>query len=180
MKGVVMQFRQSIISTVALLVMSLGIFCGAEAKTIEAGHATVSWKGQGVIEDLGDGYRVFSGAITGTLLTKHLPEGSAPAQIHATKLDCQAILRISENEVERHTALCLMRAHEGKDLAYGEIRCVGKKNECKGEFTFVWGMGGFKGITGTTPFVGGIYIEQEKEGRIYGTAHWPELTYTLP
>ena len=82
--------------------------------------------------------------------------------------------------MERHTALCLMRAHEGKDLAYGEIRCVGKKNECKGEFTFVWGMGGFKGITGTTPFVGGIYIEQEKEGRIYGTAHWPELTYTLP
>jgi hypothetical protein len=45
MKGVVMQFRQSIISTVALLIMSLGIFCGAEAKTIEAGHATVSWKG---------------------------------------------------------------------------------------------------------------------------------------
>ena len=81
-----MQFRQSIISTVALLVMSLGLFCEAEAKTIKAGHATVSWKGQGVIEDLGDGHRVFSGAITGTLLTKHLPEGSAPAQIHATKL----------------------------------------------------------------------------------------------
>ena len=58
-----MQFRSFIIPTVALLVMGLGIFCGAEAKTIEAGHATVSWKGQGVIEDLGDGYRVFSGAI---------------------------------------------------------------------------------------------------------------------
>ena len=56
--------------------------------------------------------------------------------------------------------------------AMGEVK--------KGEFTFVWGRGGFKGITGTTPFVGGIYIEQQKEGRIYGTAHWPEMTYSLP
>ena len=32
--------------------------------------------------------------------------------------------------------------------AMGEVK--------KGEFTFVWGRGGFKGITGTTPFVGGI------------------------
>jgi len=43
MKGVVMRFRQSIIPTVTLLVMSMGLICGAEAKTIEAGHATVSW-----------------------------------------------------------------------------------------------------------------------------------------
>ena len=42
------------------------------------------------------------------------------------------------------------------------------------------GKGRFKGITGTTPFFGGIYIEEEKAGQIYGSAHWPELTYTLP
>jgi hypothetical protein len=180
MKGVFMRFRLSLIPTVTLLVMSMGLFCGAEAKTIKAGHATVSWKGQGVIEDLGDGHRVFSGTITGTLFVKHLPEGSAPAQIHKTKMDCQAILRISENEEERQTVLCIIKAHEGKDLAYGEIRCVGKKEECKGEFTFVWGSGGFKGITGTTPFVGAMFIENQTEGRIYGSAHWPELTYSLP
>ena len=46
--------------------------------------------------------------------------------------------------------------------------------------TWVWGKGGFKGISGTTPFVAGIYIEEQKEGEIYGSAHWPELTYTLP
>ena len=175
-----MQFRQSIIPTVILLVMSMGLFCGAEAKTIEAGHATVSWKGKGVIEDLGDGNRVFSGTITGTLLVKHLPEGSAPAQIHAGELNCQAIFRISENNEERHAALCIMRVHEGKDLAYGEMRCAGKKDACKGEFTWVWGKGGLKGITGTTPYDGGIYIEQGKEGQIYGRAHWPEMTYSLP
>lgn len=175
-----MRFRPSIVPTVALLVMSLGFFCGAEAKTTEAGHATVSWKGQGVIDDLGDGERVFSGTITGTLLVKHLPEGSAPAQIHAGKLDCQATFRISENNEEQHAALCIVRAHEGKDLAYGEMRCTGKKNECKGEFTWGWGKGGFKGITGTTPYVGGIYIEQQQEGRIYGSAHWPNLTWSLP
>jgi hypothetical protein len=41
MKGVVMRFRLSIIPAVTLLIMSMGLFCGAEAKTIEAGHATV-------------------------------------------------------------------------------------------------------------------------------------------
>jgi len=45
---------------------------------------------------------------------------------------------------------------------------------------FVWGTGGFKGITGKTPYVEGIFVENQKEGRIYGSAHWPELTYSLP
>ena len=175
-----MRFRQSIIPTVTLLVMSMGLFCGAEAKTIEAGHATVSWTGQGVIDDLGDGDRIFRGTITGTILVKHLPVGSAPAQIHKTKMDCQAILHISENQEGPKTGVCIIRAHADKDLAYVEIRCVGTKGECKGEMTWVWGRGGFKGITGTTPFVAGIYIEQQKAGRIHGSAHWPELTYSLP
>jgi hypothetical protein len=180
MKGIVMQFRQSIIPTVALLIMSMGLFCGAEAKTIEAGHATVSWTGKGVIENLGDGDRIFSGTITGAILVKHLPVGSAPAQIHKGKMDCQAILHISENQEGPKTAVCIIRAHDDKDLAYVEIRCAGVKGECKGEMTWVWGRGGLKGITGTTPFVAGIYIEKEKAGRIHGSAHWPEMTYTLP
>ena len=175
-----MQFRHFVTSAVILFIMSIGFFCGAEAKTIEAGHATVSWKGKGVIDDLGDGDRVFSGTLTGIILVKHLPEGSKPAQVHKTKMDCQAIIYLSKNVTERKTVLCILRAHEGKDLAYGEIRCVGKTGECKGEFTWVWGKGGFKGITGTTPFVAGIYIDKEKEGEIYGSAHWPNLTYTLP
>jgi hypothetical protein len=37
--------------------------------------------------------------------------------------------------------------------------------------TWVWGKGGFKDITGTTPFVAGIYIEEQKEGEIYGSAN---------
>ena len=175
-----MRFRQSIIPTVASLVMGMGFFCGVEAKNIEAGHATVSWKGKGAVEDLGNGDRVFSGTVSGTLLVKHLPEGSVPSQIHAAQLECQAVFRINENEDDLHTGLCIMRAHEGKDLAYGEIRCVGKKDECTGEFTFVWGKGGFKGIKGKTPYIGGIIIENLQEGLIYGSAHWPRMTYTLP
>ena len=97
MKGVVMRFRPSIILTITLLVLSMGLFYEAEAKTIEAGHATVSWKGKGVIDDLGDGDKVFSGTLTGTILVKHLPEGSEPAQIHKTEMDCQTILYISKN-----------------------------------------------------------------------------------
>ena len=121
-----MRFRPSIILTITLLVLSMGLFYEAEAKTIEAGHATVSWKGKGVIEDLGDGGRVFSGTLNGTILVKHLPEGSAPAQIHKTKMDCQTIFYINKNVEERKTVLCILRAHEDKDLAYGEIRCAGK------------------------------------------------------
>jgi hypothetical protein len=34
--------------------MIMGLFCGAEAKPVEAGHATLRWKGTGVIDDLGD------------------------------------------------------------------------------------------------------------------------------
>ena len=81
-----MRLRQSLILTVALLVMSLGLFCGAEATTIESGHATVSWTGQGIIDDLGDGDRIFRGTITGTMLVKHLLIGSAPkaGRIHGT------------------------------------------------------------------------------------------------
>lgn len=100
-----MRFRRSIIPTVFLLIMSMGLFYEAEAKTVAAGHATVSWKGKGVIDDLGYGNRVFGGTVTGIILVKHLPEGSAPAEIHAGKLDCQAIFRISENSEERHTRL---------------------------------------------------------------------------
>lgn len=175
-----MRFRQAIILTVTLLIMSMGLFCGTEAKTIEAGHATASWTGKGVIEDLGDGDRAFSGTITGTLLVEHLPKGTAPSEIHAGKIVCQTIIHISETKAERQTALCIIRAHKNKDLAYGEIRCVGKKDECVGEFEFVWGRGGFKGISGTTPFNGSIIIEQGKEGRIYGSAHWPFMSYSLP
>jgi hypothetical protein len=50
-----MRFRQSIIPTVTRLVMSMGPFGWAEAKSTESGHATVSWKGKGVVDDLGDG-----------------------------------------------------------------------------------------------------------------------------
>lgn len=180
MKGVLMRFRYSIIPMVTLLVLSTGLSSKAEAATVNAGHATVSWTGQGVIDDLGDGDRLFRGAITGDILVKHLPVGSAPPQIHKGKMDCQAILHISEKQEGPKTGVCTIRAHEDKDLAYVEIRCVGTKGECKGDMTWAWGRGGFKGISGTTPFVASIYIEQGKAGRIHGSAHWPEMTYTLP
>ncbi len=174
-----MRFKQCNLWIATLLVVSIGLFNCAEAKTIEAGEATASWNGTGAIQDLGDGDRVFTGAITGTMFIRH-PEGSGHARIHAAKIDCQTVVRFTENKEERQSALCVMTAHEGKDIAYGEMRCVGKKDDCRGEFTFSWGNGAFKGITGTTPFVGGINIERKEEGRIYGYAAWPNMTYSLP
>lgn len=169
----------------ALLVAALLLAGGeplepAGAKTIEAGDATASWTGKGVIDDLDGGDSIFSGTLTGTMFIRH-PEGEAGhALIHAAKIECQTVIRISEKKEEQHAALCVMTAHEGKDAAYGEIRCTGKKDDCRGEFTFTYGRGGFKGIAGKTPFIGGINIEQKSEGRIYGYAHWPHMTYSLP
>ena len=59
-----------------------------------------------MIEDLGDGDSVFSGTLTGVILVKHLPEGSEPAQVHKTKMDCQASLYINKNVEERKAMLC--------------------------------------------------------------------------
>ena len=175
-----MRFRHSITMMGIFLVLSLSLFWGAEAATIDAGHATVSWTGEGVIDNLGNGDRIFRGTITGAILVKHLPVGSAPPQVHKGKMDCQTILHVSENNEGPKTGVCIIRAHEDKDLAYVEIRCAGTKGECKGDMTWVWGMGGFKGITGTTPFTASIHIEQQKVGQLRGSAHWPEMTYTLP
>jgi hypothetical protein len=52
-----MRFLPSIILTITLLVLSMGLFSEAEAKTVDAGHATVAWKGTGVIDDQRHDYR---------------------------------------------------------------------------------------------------------------------------
>ena len=168
------------VSAVAVLVLNTAAFlCDAHAKVIEAGDATASWTGKGVIEDLDDGDSVFSGAVSGTMFIRH-PEGTAHAVIHAAKIECQTVIRFSRTKQEEHAALCVMTAHEGQDVAYGELRCAGKKDDCRGEFTFTYGKGAFRGINGKTPFVGGINIERKQEGAIYGYAHWPKLTYQVP
>jgi hypothetical protein len=174
-----MPVRRYLLAAAVVLIQSGVLLHHAGAKTIEAGDATASWTGKGVIEDLDAGDSIFSGAVTGTMFIRH-PEGTDHAVIHAAKIECQTVIRLSEKKEEQHTALCVMTAHEGKDVAYGELRCTGKKDDCKGEFTFTYGKGAFKGISGKTPFVGGINIERKGEGLIYGYAHWPKLTYHLP
>ena len=175
----IMQARRCVLTVAVLLFHAAAFVCEVGARVIEAGDATASWTGKGVIEDLEDGETVFSGSVTGTMFIRH-PEGTAHAMIHAAKIECQTVILLSRTKQEEHAALCVMTAHEGKDVAYGELRCAGKKDDCKGEFTFTYGKGAFKGISGKTPFVGGINIEQKQAGRIYGYAHWPKLTYQLP
>ena len=50
-------------------------------------------------------------------------------------MDCQTIFYISRTVEERKSVLCILRAHEGKDLAYVEIRCAGKTEDRKGDMT---------------------------------------------
>src|SRR5688572_9319535 len=65
-------------------------------------------------------------------------------------------------------------------VLYGDILCPGKTGECKGEVTWVGADGQVKGISGTTAFVVGIYMEVQNDGEVGGSAHWPTLTYILP
>jgi hypothetical protein len=60
MEGMVMRLKQSIILTIALFVMSMGPFGWVEAHNIEAGHATVSWKGKAwsMISEMGTEFLV--------------------------------------------------------------------------------------------------------------------------
>lgn len=138
-------------------------------------------EGQGVIDDLGEGERLFRGTITGTILITHLPMDSAAAQIHTGEMDYQAVLHLSEHHEGPNTGRCLIRAHQDQDIAYVEIRCIRNRGECADEMRWVWGRGKSKGISGTTPFVAAIYyVEQEARVRVYGNAQWPEMTYALP
>ena len=63
-------------------------------------------------------------------------------------MDCQAILHISEYREGLKTGVCILKTHEDKDLAYVEIRCVGKKGEYKGDMTWAWGRGRIQGYYG--------------------------------
>ena len=112
-----MRFRHSITMMATFLAVSLGLFWGAEAATINAGHATMSWTGEGVIDKLSNGDRIFGGKITGAILVKHLSVGSAPPQVHKGKMDCQAIPHISETNEVPEPVVCLLSAHYDTDIA---------------------------------------------------------------
>ena len=154
----------------------------ASAKTFEAGDASTSWIGSGEVHDLGEGEQVINGMIKGVMIVRHF-KGAVRGTIHSTKLVCP--IRVNLNKQENYKAslgICTILAHEGKDIAYAEWKCVGNLNECEGEFTFAGGAGGFSGISGTTPFHMRIIFEQLEAGKAQaiGYAFWPNLTYMLP
>lgn len=166
-----------------VLVMSItAINCSsAYAKTIEAGESNSNWQGTGEIQNFGDGEQAISGIVKGVVIVRHKGEGKTV--VHSAKLVCPA--RVTLNRKEDYGAmrgLCTIVAHEGKDIAYAEWRCTGTMKECEGDFTFTGGAGGFKGISGTTPFQTSILFELQEGNRAQavGYAVWPNLTFTLP
>ena len=165
------------------LILTMAFPFSALAKTVEAGDATTRWIGKGIIDDHGDGERIFMGQITGTLFVRH-PSDKQPnkqrAEIHAALVHCQTVARLNPQKDEEQRALCSMTAHEGRDIAYSAMRCQGPKDACRGGYTFIWGSGGFAGIKGSTLFIGGVNIERPSEDEISGYAFFPALTYTLP
>ncbi|NGZ96262.1 MAG: hypothetical protein CV089_09065 [Nitrospira sp. WS110] len=174
-----MNFVACVIGTVFFLGHNAGTF--AAAKTVEAGDFSSSWIGTGEFLELGNGEQVVSGMVKGVLIARH--KDGDKLIVHSSKLSCP--VRVSLNRTKDSQAiegLCTIVAHEGKDIAFAHWKCTGSLKECEGAFTFTGGLGGWTGISGTTPFQTSIVFELQegKNGQAIGYAVWPNLTYTLP
>lgn len=153
----------------------------AYAKTVEAGDSSSSWIGSGEVQELGNGEQVINGIVKGVLIARHKGEGKLI--VHSSRLACPVRVNVNKkNDFKAITGLCTIIAHEGNDVAYAQWQCAGTMTECKGEFTFTGGTGGFNGVSGTTPFETSIIFEAQEGKHIQaiGYAVWPNLTYTLP
>lgn len=165
------------------IVFALGEGTGpmAYAKTVEAGEASSSWNGTGEFLELGNGEQVVNASVKGVLISRHKDGGKMI--VHSSKLTCLTRVNLNRNkDYQSIEGLCTVVAHEGKDVAYGRLKCAGNSKECLGDFTFTGGSGIFNGISGTTPFETSIDFELQegKKGQAIGYAVWPNLTYTLP
>jgi hypothetical protein len=133
----------------------------AYAKTVEAGESNSSWNGRGEVQDLVDGEQVINGTLKGVLIARHKAEGKMT--VHSSRLACPVRVNLNKKKDDQAIeGLCTIVAHEGKDVAYAHWKCVGNSKECEGEFTFTGGVGGFNGISGTTPFLTSIVFELQE------------------
>ena len=165
------------------IVFALGESDGSKAyaKTIEAGESNSSWNGTGEVQDLANGEQVVHGILKGVLIARH--KGEDKTVVHSSRLVCPVRVNLNrKNDYGAMAGYCTIVAHEGKDVAYAQWKCVGTLKECDGEFTFTGGSGGFSGISGTTPFNTRIVFELQegKNVQAVGYAVWPNMTYTLP
>ena len=165
------------------LVLFLGIGNGSSAlaKTVEAGDTSTSWNGSGEVQDLVDGHQLINGKVQGMVITRHKNKGKMV--VHMSKLVCP--VRVDQKRSDdymRIEGLCTLIAREGKDIGFAHWNCVGTLKECKGEFTFTGGLGGFAGMSGTTNFQTSIIWEvlEGKKANAVGYAIWPNMTYILP
>lgn len=154
----------------------------ALAKTVEAGDVSTSWIGTGEIHELPDGEQVIHGIVKGVLIVRHF-KGESEKHVHTAQLVCSIRVAVNtKNNQRTQFGLCTVIAHGGKDVGYGQFKCDGGLSECEGEFTFTHGIGGWAGISGTTPMFNRIIFEklEGEKARAVGYAAWPNLTYTLP
>jgi hypothetical protein len=170
-----------VIVTGIVLALGESNYTSAYAKTVESGDTSASWNGSGEILDLGNGDQVIHGMVKATMIARH--KGEAKTIVHSSKLVCP--VRVTQNRKKDYQtidALCTVVAHEGKDVGYAHWNCVGTLKECEGEFVMTGGIGGFSGISGTTPFKTSIIFEVQegKNAQAIGYAQWPNMTYTLP
>lgn len=151
------------------------------AKTVEAGDSSSSWIGTGEFLELGNGDQVVNGIVKGVLISRHKDGGKMV--VHSSKLTCPVRVNLNRSkDTQAIEGLCTIVAHEGKDIAFGHWKCSGSLKVCEGEFVFTGGLGGWTGISGTTPFQTSIVFELQegKTGQAVGYAVWPNLTYSLP
>jgi hypothetical protein len=169
----------------SIIVLGVGVGSSsyASAKTVEAGDVSTSWVGSGELHELPDQGQVIHATVKGALIVRHFKGESEGKHVHTAELICSIRVTMNAKQNQRsQMGLCTVFAHAGKDVGYGQWKCEGGLSECEGEFTFTHGIGGWAGISGTTPMYNRINFEklEGERARAIGYASWPNLTYTLP
>jgi hypothetical protein len=186
LKGEDMRSLSYFYSAIMMIGMVLAVgehdYSMAHAKAVEAGDSSSSWIDSGKVLELGHGdHQVIHGLVKGILISRHTGDGKLI--VHSSKLACPVRVNVNEkNDYKAIAGLCTLIAHEGKNVAYAQWQCVGTMTDCKGEFAFTGGAGGFSGVSGTTPFETSILFEAQegKHVQAIGYAVWPNLMYALP
>ena len=144
-KGVITMNTLRFIS-LGILLSLIGASCTipAEAAEQETVQAIIPWDAEGRVFQVDTGTMMFIGAFHGVMYVK-----SSVGDIHEAFVMCPftQTLDLASGDSEA-IAYCEITASP-EDVAYAELTCNGKIDDCNGTFSLTDGEGKFAGISGS-------------------------------
>ena len=165
---------------VSLLVWTVGIPQVSFSATIVGGDVTAQWSGKGRLFEMENYRKFFHGEVNGTF-EERPPLGGKAGFFNLAQVRCQVSMNIDPKTKARDSfGTCTITIRDTHEVIHSRWSCTSLAEDCKGEFTWMWGTGRFIGISGTTKFHSRMTIGVTESGAIHGEATWPEFTYQLP